>query len=92
MNPAKFLKGEIPHRAGLVSSTKYVLGFNPRRHRTQAMAGTNPKKPPGEPPGDVDAVRRRSGGLSSKSAPYKHQMGMFGGNIGVGGPGEDLPP
>lgn len=85
---SKITKLEIPRRAGLASSTKHVLGFSPRHNKTTMEPGTNPKKVPGEIGG---GGKRKAGGLSHDTAPYKHQSGIFGGSMGMAGPGEDEP-
>lgn len=82
---SKITKLEIPRRAGLASSTKHVLGFSPRHNKTMFMAGTNPQKVPAEIGGGKS--KRRAGGMTHDTAPYKHQMP----GMGMLGPGEDEP-
>lgn len=79
---SRFTKGEIPLRAGRVSDTSHVLGMSQRRGKLTEMPGTNARHVPGELGGM--GMKRRRGGLSHDTAPFKHEMAMFG-------PGEGEP-
>jgi hypothetical protein len=85
----KAIAGKIPQRAGQVSSVSHVLGFSPRHNKTQFEPGTNPSKPPGELGGF--GPKRKAGGLSQHTAPYKHSPEAQGSASGIEGPGEGLP-
>ena len=53
---------EIPVRTGSQMASKYIYGHNPRKEHLSSMEGV---------PG------RKRGGLSSKTAPHKTDIGMF---------------
>ena len=89
---SRITREETPRRAGLVSNVKHVLGFSPRKARLTAMPGTNPAHNPAEL-GGLKMKMRRPGGMTSGTAPFKHQVTSAGNAVqpGVLGPGMDEP-
>jgi hypothetical protein len=84
----RILREETPKRAGMSESVTHVAGFGPRRQkRISAASGTNPAHPVSEL-GGLN-LKRRPGGMTQYTAPYKHTS--EGISSGVMGPGEGEP-
>jgi len=64
---------ETPVRTGSQMDTSYIMGHNPRRTNLTSEEGVH-----GVPVFGVKRSNRRSMGMTSGTAPQKHEMEHFG--------------
>jgi hypothetical protein len=80
----KFQRAQVPMRAGQRMGLGHIPGESVRRYKITAAPGTNPKLFGGR-------MKRQAGGAGQSTAPHKHQMELFNGNMAMGGPGMTEP-